>query len=60
MFSYGWNNAGSLGFVVSQDGDIRAITKVGDKLVMWENIKVQQFIKSKRLFRPNPNQLPTF
>lgn len=60
MFSYCWHNAGSLGFVVSQDGDIRAITKVGDKLVMWENIKVQQFIKSKRLFRPNPNQLPAF
>jgi hypothetical protein len=53
MFSYCWNNAGSLGFVVSQDGDIRAITRVGDKLIMWENIKVQQFIKSKRLFRPN-------
>ena len=51
MFAYCWNNAGSLGFVVSQDGDIRAITRVGDKLVMWENIKVQQFMKSKRLFK---------
>jgi hypothetical protein len=56
MFAYCWNNAGSLGFVVSQDGDIRAITRVGDKLIMWENIKVQQFIKSKRLFRPNQLQ----
>jgi hypothetical protein len=51
MFAYCWNHAGSLGFVVSQDGDIRAITRVGDKLVMWENIKVQQFMKSKRLFQ---------
>jgi len=50
MFSYCWNNEGSLGFVVSQDGDIRAIMKVGDKLIMWENIKVQQFIKSHKLF----------
>ncbi|GAB3634497.1 diadenylate cyclase [Hymenobacter arcticus] len=56
MFAYCWNHAGSLGFVVSQDGDIRAITRVGDKLIMWENIKVQQFIKSKRLFRPHQHQ----
>ena len=49
MFSYCWKNEGSLGFVVSQDGDIRAITKVNDKLIMWENINVQQFIRSKKL-----------
>lgn len=49
MFSYCWDNDGSLGFVVSQDGDIRAITKVNNKLIMWENIKVQQFIRSKKL-----------
>jgi len=51
MFSYCWNNEGSLGFVISQDGDIRAITRVEDKLVMWENIKVQRFIKSEKLSR---------
>jgi hypothetical protein len=51
MFSYCWHNQDSLGFVVSQDGDIRAIMRVGDKLIMWENIKVQQFIKSKKLIR---------
>jgi hypothetical protein len=33
---------GSLGFVVSQDGDVRAFTRVGEKLVMWENIKLQR------------------
>ncbi|MBC6605662.1 hypothetical protein H8B13_02410 [Hymenobacter sp. BT188] len=52
MFSYCWSNKGSLGFVVSQDGDIRAITRVEDKLVMWENIKVQQFIKSDKISKP--------
>jgi hypothetical protein len=52
MFSYCWNNNGSLGFVISQDGDIRAITRVEDKLVIWENIKVQQFIKSEKISRP--------
>lgn len=51
MFSYCWNNEGSIGFVVSQDGDIRAIMRVNDKLIMWENIKVQQFIRSNKLKR---------
>ena len=51
MFSYCWKQEGSLGFVVSQDGDIRAITKIGDKLVMWENIKVQQLLRSRKLKR---------
>jgi hypothetical protein len=30
----------SIGFVVSQDGEIRAITRVGRRLVMWENLEV--------------------
>lgn len=58
MFSYCWKHEGSLGFVVSQDGDIRAITKISDKLIMWENIKVQQLLRSrklKRLIIPKPN-----
>jgi hypothetical protein len=32
---------GSVGFVVSQDGYIRAITKSKDKLLMWENVTVE-------------------
>jgi len=40
MFNYCAAHSGSVGFVVSQDGDIRAITKVGTKLVMWENIRL--------------------
>ena len=31
----------SLGFVVSQDGDIRAITSVDDSVVVWENVRIQ-------------------
>jgi hypothetical protein len=31
----------SLGFVVSQDGDIRAITSVGDSILVWENVRIQ-------------------
>jgi DNA integrity scanning protein DisA with diadenylate cyclase activity len=56
MFSYCWKNVGSLGFVVSQDGDIRAIMRVDNKLIMWENIKVQQFIKSHKLYNPLKNK----
>jgi hypothetical protein len=51
MFSYCWHHSGSIGLVVSQDGDIRAITRLDDKLIMWENIKVQQFALSKKLRR---------
>lgn len=31
---------GSIGFVVSQDGELRAITKVGDNVVVWDNINL--------------------
>ncbi len=31
----------SIGFVVSQDGDVRVLTQVRGQLVMWENIKLQ-------------------
>jgi hypothetical protein len=57
MFSYCWKHEGSLGFVVSQDGDIRAIMKVNDKLIMWENIRVQQLIRSSKLKRQISSKL---
>jgi hypothetical protein len=31
----------SVGFVVSQDGDVRAITHAGDRVVIWDNIRIQ-------------------
>lgn len=49
MFSYCNSHPGSLGFVISQDGDIRAVLKIGDKLVVWENIAV---LKTES-FRPS-------
>ena len=54
MMRYCFAHPGSLGFVVSQDGDIRAITRVGKKLVMWENLKVLDFMKSYR-HKPGTN-----
>jgi hypothetical protein len=40
----------SIGFVVSQDGDVRAMTKVNGQLVVWENIRLQLpiYVRRKR------------
>lgn len=41
MMRYCSDNEGSLGFIISQDGDIRATMKHRGRLVLWENINVQ-------------------
>ncbi len=41
MLRYCDENEGALGFVISQDGDIRAIMKHQGRLVLWENINLQ-------------------
>lgn len=41
MMRYCGKHPGSVGFVVSQDGDVRAITKVKEQVVVWENIQLQ-------------------
>ncbi len=41
MMRYCYDKPDTLGFVVSQDGDIRAMTRIADMLVLWENIDVQ-------------------
>jgi hypothetical protein len=53
MMRYCYSVPGSLGFVVSQDGEIRAMTRLGDDLVIWEGIRLQldEFIGQKRAFR---------
>jgi len=33
---------GSIGFVISQDGDIRAMCKAGDAVLVWSNIQVRE------------------
>ena len=48
MMRYCWNYLGSVGFVVSQDGDVRAMTKYDNKLIIWDNIKLQAFTFIKR------------
>ena len=41
VMRYCWAHPGSTGFVVSQDGDVRAIARVGDQVVLWDDIKLR-------------------
>lgn len=41
MMRYCFSVPGSLGFVVSQDGDVRVMTRLGDALVFWDSIRLQ-------------------
>ena len=43
MMRYCADNAGSVGFVISQDGDVRVMTQVHGQVVMWENIRLHRF-----------------
>ncbi len=50
MMRYCWRYENAVGFVISQDGDVRAITKQNDKLLIWDNIQLQaQTFIRKRL-----------
>jgi len=53
MMRYCYSNPGSIGFVVSQDGDVRAITRIGKKLVLWENVRLQdiQIVKHRMVLK---------
>jgi hypothetical protein len=37
----------SLGFVVSQDGDVRAITDVGGTIVMWDEVRLHSITNAR-------------
>ena len=41
MMNICFRSAGSVGFVISQDGDVRAMTRVDDKIVVWEDVKLR-------------------
>jgi hypothetical protein len=40
MMRYCWAKPGSVGFVVSKDGGVRAITRVDDAVVLWEGLQL--------------------
>lgn len=49
MLRYCAANPNSIGFVVSQDGDVRAITKAGNRVVLWDNIRIQSLRNARTL-----------
>ena len=48
MMRYCFAHPHSLGFIVSQDGEIRVMTKVRDSLVMWENLRLLDYSDIER------------
>jgi hypothetical protein len=42
MMRFCFHRPGSLGLVVSQDGDIRAMLRVGRRLIVWEDVKLRR------------------
>ena len=42
MMRYCSHNPGSVGFVISQDGAVRAMTQVRGRVVMWENLRLRR------------------
>jgi hypothetical protein len=58
MMRYCFDKSGSLGFVVSQDGDIRAMARIADSLVLWENIDVQLAYRPLTGLAPGQQQGP--
>lgn len=39
----------SVGFVISQVGDVRAITRIGDAVLIWDNIRLQRLVNAKAI-----------
>jgi sensor domain DACNV-containing protein len=60
MMRYCAKFPGSVGFVISQDGDVRVMTKVGDRLMVWENIQLQlpKFVSRRKPRRRRGRRLP--
>jgi hypothetical protein len=54
MMRYCAGHPGAVGIVISQDGDVRALTTVGEALVMWENLRLQlpEFVRRRRAGLP--------
>jgi hypothetical protein len=44
MMRYCYAHPRAVGFVISQDGEMRAMTRVNRRLIMWENLRVLSFL----------------
>ena len=47
MMRYCAANPESVGFVVSQDGDARAVTSVDESILLWENVWIHSISNAK-------------
>jgi len=50
MMRYCSSHPGSVGLVVSQDGDVRAITRVGRRVVMWDQLQLKAGMADQDLY----------
>jgi hypothetical protein len=57
MMRYCWHYPDTVGFVISQDGDVRTMTKYQGKLIIWENIKLQAYTLVERRLRIRPTDI---
>lgn len=46
----------AVGFVISQDGDVRAITSHDGSVIIWENIRLQRVRNAKSIRPPKPKK----
>jgi hypothetical protein len=51
MMRYIGRNPASVGFVISQDGEVRAMTQVNGKVVVWDDLKLQRGFPARRKSR---------
>ncbi len=40
VFRYCWSVPGSVGFIISQDGQVRAVTRIEDMILLWDDIQL--------------------
>jgi hypothetical protein len=50
MMRYCYAHPGAVGLVISQDGEIRAMTKVSSKLIMWEQLQLRAGTPDEYIF----------
>ena len=47
MLRYCATNPKSIGFVVSQDGDVLAVTESHNRVLLWDNVRIQSLLNAR-------------
>lgn len=58
IMRYCFERLGSLGFAISQDGGIQAMMRIGDQLIVWENINVALALNAEDFSATSPRRSP--